>query len=364
MHVPPIYIGYVATLDDVASAAGVSKSVASRALTGDTRARMSDSTRARVLAAAAQLDYVPNARARALRQSRSGAIGLVVPDVNNSVFADMLAGVHLATAAGGTDVLLGQVDPPPAGAQQLSRLVREGRVDGILIQRREDFDDEMLAGVLRPDLPAITVNSRLPDRVGSVILDDQRGAALATEHLIGLGHRRIAFVSGTPTHDTARRRETGFVDAMQAADLNPEWIVSAGWEADAGARATEMLIHEHRLGAADGPTAVVVASVNAAVGALSTALRLGRKVPHDLSIIAINTTWVSNTVYPAISTVKMPLRRLGELAATMLLDHLGGAALADIVVTDPAPELLIRDTTAPPGLTAMRSTVSRRGRFR
>ena len=338
------------TLDDVARAAGVSKSVASRALTGDVRARMSEATRARVLAAAAELDYVPNARARALRQSRSGAIGLIVPDVNNAVFADMLAGVQDTTASHGTDVLLGQVDRPPAGTQQLSRLVREGRVDGLLIQRREDFDDAMLAAVLQSGVPAITINSRLPDRVGSVILEDQRGAAMATEHLIALGHRRIAFVSGTKTHDTARRRKSGYLDAMSAAGLTPEpaSVVDAGWEAEAGTRAIERLHREVSLGQTGGPTAVVVASVNAAVGALSTALRMGLRVPEDLSIVGINTTWVSNTVYPAISTVRLPLRRLGEVAATMLLDHLGGAALADVLIDDPAPELVVKETTAPP----------------
>ncbi len=341
---------FMGTLDDVARAAGVSKSVASRALTGDAKARMSDATRARILAAAAELDYVPNARARALRQSRSGAIGLIVPDVNNAVFADMLAGVHDATTRHGTDVLLGQVDPPPEGAQQLSRLVREGRVDGLLIQRREDFDNTMLAAVLRDDVPAITVNSRLLGRVGSVILEDERGAALATQHLIGLGHRRIAFISGTHTHDTAQRRKSGYRRAMADAGLTPEpsWMIDAGWESDAGAQALDTLHRDVELGKPGGPTAVVVASVNAAVGALFTALRLGLGVPDELSIVGINTTWVSNTVYPAITTVKLPLHRLGQVAATMLLDHLAGAELADLVIEDPAPELVIKETTAPP----------------
>ncbi|WP_040541039.1 LacI family DNA-binding transcriptional regulator [Mycolicibacterium vaccae] len=339
------------SLDDVARAAGVSKSVASRALTGDSRARMSASTRARVLAAAAELQYVPNARARALRQSRSGAIGLIVPDVNNAVFADMLLGVQEATARHTTDVLLGQVDPPPDGAQQLSRLVREGRVDGLLIQRREDFDDSMLTAVLQTGIPAITINSRVPDRVGSVILDDHRGAGTATDHLIALGHSRIAFISGTVMHDTARRREEGYRDSMSRAGLSaaPEWTVNAGWEADAGAWALEQLHRTSGLASPHGPTAVVVASVNAAVGALSAALRLGLDVPGALSIVGINTTWVSNTVYPAITTVRMPLRQLGAVAATMLIDHLGGRELADVVIEDPAPELLVRETSAPPG---------------
>ncbi|CKG95037.1 LacI family transcriptional regulator [Mycolicibacterium smegmatis] len=310
---------------------------------------MSEATRARVLAAADELNYVPNARARALRHSRSGTIGLIVPDVNNAVFADMFSGVQMAASGHSTDVLLGQIDAPPRGTQQLSRLVSEGRVDGVLLQRREDFDDDMLAAVLE-GVPAVTINSRVPGRVGSVILDDQKGGGIATEHLITLGHSRIAFISGTAIHDTAQRRKEGYLETLASAGLRSEaaWVVDAGWEADAGSAALNTLYRGANLGKPDGPTAVVVASVNAAVGALSTALRLGLRVPEDLSIVGINTTWVSDTVYPALTTVRLPLQRLGEVAADVLMEHLGGRALTDTVVTQPTPELLVRETTAPP----------------
>lgn len=342
-------MGNVGTLADVARAAGVSISIASRALSGDTRARMSEATRARILAAAEELNYVPNARARALRHSRSGTIGLIVPDVNNAVFADMFAGVQKAASGHATDVLLGQIDAPPRGTQQLSRLVSEGRVDGVLIQRREDFDDGMLTAVLE-GVPAVTINSRVPDRVGSVILDDELGSEIATEHLITLGHRRIAFISGTALHDTAQRRKEGYLRTLTNAGLRaePAWVMDAGWEADAGSAALDRLCRDAGLGSPDGPTAVVVASVNAAVGALSTALRRGMHVPEDLSIVGLNTTWVSDTVFPALTTVRLPLQRLGEVAANVLVEHLGGRALRDVVVTQPTPELLVRETTAPP----------------
>lgn len=312
---------------------------------------MSAATRARVLEAAADLDYVANARAQALRQSKSGAIGLIVPDVNNSVFAELLSGVQDATSRHNTDVLLGQIDPNDRPNRRLNRLVREGRVDGILIQRREDYDDQMLAELLRPSLPAITINSRVPSHIGSVILDDESGAKIATDYLISLGHRRIAMISGTTAHDSARRREDGFRAAMAAGGLAvlDKWVISAGWEAPAGAMAVQKLEGlTTGLGRADSPTALLVASVNAALGVLATVQRLGLHVPEDISILAINTTWVSETIHPRLSTVRMPLRELGSVAASALLEHLAGADLADIVVGEPRPELLIRDTTAPP----------------
>lgn len=336
----------MASLDDVARAAGVSKSVASRALSGDAGARMREETRARVRQIAADLAYVPNVRARAFRSSRSGAIGLIVPDVNNAIFSEVFSGVQEAAAPRGTDILLGQVDAPSDGARQLARLVREGRIDGLLIQRREDFDDAAFAEVLAPDVPAVTINSRLPSRAGSVVLDDERGAATAADHLIGLGHRRIAMISGSRHHDTARRREAGFLSALARAGLAPAGIIAAGWEADAGASAMARILSGT---SAEGrPSGIVVASANAAVGALSTALRAGVAVPGELSIVAINTTWVAATIYPALTTVDLPLRELGSRSATMLIDHLAGAALDDVVITEPAPRLHVRETTAAP----------------
>lgn len=334
----------MATLREVAEAAGVSKAVASRALTGDFRTRMSEETRRRVRAVAEELQYVPNHRSRALRFAKSGAVGLIVPDVNNAVFAEMLAGVQDRAGEAGMSVLLGQIDPPPAGRDQLRRLVAEGRVDGVLLQRREDFDDQRLREVLAGDPPVVLINSMLAGRAGSVVLDDVRGAATATRHLIDLGHEHIGHLAGVADHDTAVRRHHGFTETMRAAGLRvrPSWVERSGWEAPGGAAAvTRMMQRKTR------PTALVVSSVNAGIGALSALSRLGVRVPEDLSVVAINDTWVAETWAPALTTVRMPLRALGRRACGMLLDHLAGQRLGDVVVEEPAPELIVRESTRP-----------------
>jgi LacI family transcriptional regulator len=333
----------MASLNDVARAAGVSKSVASRALTGDSKARMREDTRLRVLEIAERLGYVPNRRAIALRFNRSGAIALIVPDPNNSVFAEMLAGIQHVAAPAGIDVLVGNVDFAPEGRDAMQRMIKQGRVDGILIQRREDFDDDELREVVPEDVPAVFVNRRLEGRAGSVILPDAEGTRLATEHLMDLGHRDIGFIGGSPIHDTAVRRRIGFEEALASRSLStrPEWVHEVGWEAPAGAAAVDAI-----LAGRDRPTALVVASVNAAVGALSQLQRANIQVPEEMSIVGLHTTWVSETIYPAITTVRMPLSRIGAAAAEMLLNHLDGAPLADITVDDPAPELLVRGTSA------------------
>lgn len=339
----PLDSAAVASLQDVAEAAGVSKAVASRALTGDSRARINDQTRKRILQAAKALSYVPSQRARALRLARTGAVGLIVPDVNNAVFAEMLGGVQDRARESGMSVLLSQIDPPPAGGDELREMVATGRVDGVLVQRREDFDDQMLNAVLAQNIPAVLINSKLPGRPGSVILDDIAGASLATQHLIDLGHTRIGHLAGSPVHDTAIRRHQGFCETMAAAGLKvrPSWVQRSGWEAPGGAEAARKL-----MAGRSRPTAVFVASANAGIGALSALARMGLLVPEDVSVIAMNDSWVAETWTPALTTVRMPLRRLGHHACAMLIDHLGGSAMTDVVVTDPPPELVRRASTA------------------
>ncbi|HEX6342361.1 LacI family DNA-binding transcriptional regulator [Umezawaea sp.] len=330
------------TLQDVADAAGVSRSVASRVLTGDSRARVSEATRTRVREAAEALRYVPSHRARALRFRRSGAVGLIVPDVTNAVFADMLGGVQDKAGEAGMSVLLGQVDPPPSGHGRLRELVAEGRVDGVLLQRREDLDDSALARVLGDDVPVVLINSRLPGRSGSVVLDDVAGARLATRHLVELGHERIGHLAGVPHHDTAVRRHQGYVETMAEAGLTiaPEWVVRAGWEAAAGAEAAHRILEAPRR-----PTALVVSSVNAAVGAVSALGRAGVRVPEDMSVVTVLDTWVAQAWNPALTTVRLPLRELGRAACGVLIEHLGGTPLRDLVVADPAPRLVLREST-------------------
>ena len=331
----------MARLKEVAQLAGVSPSVASRVLNNDAGARIHPDTRQRVLDAAKQLEYVPDHRARALRLSRAGAIALVVPEVNNAIFASLHAGVQEASLEHSSAVFLAQLvhDGP-----SLNRLIGNGRVDGVILQRSEGVDDDELRGSLSVDVPAVLFNTTLEGHTGSVSLDDRAAVVTAVEHLVALGHERIAFISGAEQHDAAARRRAAFDEVATARGLSrPEWVQPAGWEAPAGAAAMTAL-----LTGAERPTAVVVASTNAAVGALSAALAAGVDVPGELSIVTVHETWLAQFVSPALTTVAMPMHAAGLAAATMLFEHLGGAELHDLVVTDPAPELVARGSTAAP----------------
>jgi LacI family transcriptional regulator len=334
----------MARLKDVAQLAEVSLSVASRVLNNDEGARINAATRQRVIDAAAKLEYVPDHRARALRLSRAGAIALVVPEVNNAIFASLHAGVQEACTDSSTAVFLAQLGSPDEGRAPLHRLIGNGRVDGVILQRSEVYDDEALRALLSLDVPVVLFNSALEGHEGSVAMDDRASVQVALEHLRGLGHRSIGFISGAEKHDAAARRLAAFHEFTAGLGLTrPEWIQPAGWEAPAGSAAMDVLLRQ-----SERPTAVLVASLNAAIGALSSALAHGIRVPEDLSIMSVHDAWLAEYVTPALTTVAMPMHAGGHAAASMLLKHLSGEPLTDLVVTDPAPLVMARGSVAPP----------------
>jgi LacI family transcriptional regulator len=335
----------MARLKDVALLAEVSLSVASRVLNNDVGARINPATRQRVVDAAQQLNYVPDHRARALRLSRAGAIALVVPEVNNAIFASLHAGVQEACHERSTAVFLSQLGAPAEGHSALGGIIGNGRVDGVILQRSEQYSDEALRAAIQLDVPVVLFNSRLEGHTGSVALDDRASVAVALDHVAALGHRSVGFLSGAAQHDAAIRREKAFreLTVERGLETRDSWIQEAGWEAPAGAAAMA-----HLLDQPEKPTAVLVASLNAGIGALHSALAHGVSVPRDMSLMAIHDTWLATYSTPTLTTVAMPMHAAGRAAATMLLDHVSGAELSDIIIASPAPELMARESTAAP----------------
>ena len=184
-----------ATLRDVAKLAGVSISVVSRELNGDPVLRARGETRQRIQEAAKELGYTPSHAARSLRLARAFAIGLLVPDVTNPIYDRLIRGIDDAADELGYQVLLGRTERLETGSDFLRRLVGEGRVDGFLVQRRDETDAHEFAHLIEGRAPVVLVNSRGSQR-GSAVLDDAAGARLATEHLLELGHRDIALIGG------------------------------------------------------------------------------------------------------------------------------------------------------------------------
>jgi DNA-binding LacI/PurR family transcriptional regulator len=337
----------MATLSDVAARAGVSVSLASRVLNNAPDARASVETRERIRAAAEALGYRANSAARALKGSRTHVLAVVLPDLANSVYIDLLDAAEEEAARHGYLTLLARAEALLRDPEAIPRLVLEGRVDGVIVQTSDAMHPDALAALTSGSTPVIFVNSTHPHGAGSVSLDDEAGASVAAQHLLDLGHREIAFIGGLPSSMSAGRREAGFRETLSRAGVQlPETrITRRGYTAEQGATAIGDLLHAH-----DAPTAVVVANVNAAYGVLAELRRRRVSVPAEMSVIAIHESLTAENTWPPLTTVHMPLGAAGTAAVQALLARIESGEVRDIVVRAPAPHVRQRASTAAPGV--------------
>lgn len=325
---------------DVAAAAGVDASVVSRVLSGDDRLSIRDETRQRILETATRLNYRPNTAARTLKTARTMAIGMIVPDLANVNYATIAGGAEDRAARAGYTILVAS----GFATERLPDL--HGRIDGLLVGMATTETPRL--GDFGSGIPAILVNRREPCGIPSVTVDDEAGAALATEHLLAIGHREIGHVAGPQNADTGRRRLRGYERALEAAGVEPRdaLVVETSFDEAGGHVAATRL-----LGLTPRPTALFVGNVRAALGAMAAAGRLGLRIPDDVSIVGFHDAPFAAYLDPALTTVRMPLVEMGRQAADHLLTLIGGTTVDDLMVGTP-PELVVRASTAPPARSA------------
>lgn len=327
------------TLADVGAHVGVDTSVVSRVINNDPVLSIRDETRTRVLAAVRDLGYRPNAAARSLRTSHAGTVGLFLPDFANPVYAEIITGAEAAAAAQGYVLVTGSSSAAGVTTQTYLDLLGQGRVDGLLLAG-ESLTVEAQQALTAFGLPYLHLNRRMRGSRRFVILDDERAAGLAVEHLVGLGHRQIAHLAGPQGADTARRRRSGYLRAMKAARITPDegLTVSADYTPEGGVVGMTALMSKP-----PRPTAVVVANVASAIGALSAARALGIRVPVDVSVITIHDSPLATYLAPALTAVRMPLDQLGRRGVELLLSIPPDDPIEEIV-SGPI-ELKLRDST-------------------
>ncbi len=331
------------TISDVALRAGVSKGAVSFAL--NNRPGVSAGTRARILLAVDELGFTPSRAARALSSSRTFAFGLVLarrPEMlrADAFFPPFIAGVEQVIAPAGMSLMLRFV--PDAAAEKVAYTeLANGRVDGVIVTdiRRRDPRPALLTGL---GLPAVTLNrptKRLP--IAAVCMDDAPGVLAAMEHLIGLGHRRIAHVGGPRRylHVDSRRRQ--WATALAAAGLPPGPFLEADFTAAGGARATAQLLQAPPL-----PTAILYANDLMAAAGMAEVSRRGLRVPHDLSIIGFDDSELSAYLHPPLTTIRTDAFGWGQAAAKALLAQLAGEQVTDVHL--PAGVFVLRESTASP----------------
>ncbi|MFG2527971.1 LacI family DNA-binding transcriptional regulator [Streptomyces sp. NPDC048516] len=335
------------TIRGVAERAGVSKSLVSLVLQGSPR--VSEARRQAVLAAIEELGYRPNAAARSLAARRTHTVGVLLHDMRNPWFVEVLDGLNSLLQAHGLRMLMIDARLDRRAGQDFAHTFQELRVDGIVIVGTLP-DTGGLAEVAErlPTVIAGNHEPRLP-RVDLVANDDERGARLATEHLIALGHRRIAHIAGAGQVGELRRR--GFEAAIRSHGLSASAVVESGdGTEEGGYRAAVRLLHPSRATghpAPERPTAVFAFNDISGVGALSAAQELGLDVPADLSLVGYDNTYLARIRHLWLNSVNNASHEVGRRAARCLLDRMErpDAPAGQQLVP---PELEIRGSTAPP----------------
>jgi len=330
------------TIRDVARLAGVHPSTVSRALhRADLPLR--PETRRKVQAAVERLEYRPSAIARGLRLRRTRTLGMLLPDITNPFFPPIIRGAEEAARGRGYELVLCNTDDSPERETALLRLLGERQADGVLVATSR-MADATVAGVRRERLPFVLVNRG--SRVGadySVEVDNERAAATVIAHLVGLGHRRIAHIAGPLSTTTGAERAAGYRDSMRAYGLAaPEDLVAEAeaYSEVAGRAAAARLF-------ATGATAIFAANDLLVLGALRAAREAGIRVPSDISLVGVNDIPLVGLIDPPITTMHVPQREMGAIAASMLIALLEG---------EPVPRrhvrlettLVVRGSTATP----------------
>ncbi len=325
------------SIKTLAEKAQVSPSTVSRALRDDPRVRAE--TRRRVQALAKELGYVPSQVARSLVLRRTQTLGVVVTSVADPYVAQVLAGLEETAEAAGYTLLLVTSNAQAERELQAIESLRQRQVDGLVLisSRAGELLDQLLPEL---DVPVVLVNNREHQgaNVHTVYSDTAAGARLATDHLLELGHRRIAYVGGPPGYSAGERR-AGFLRALRAAEIQVDHrlLLPGMGEPDDGRRALSWVLDL-------GATAVVCYNDLTALGMLAAAAETGVAVPDQLSVVGIDNLPFGNLSVPRLTTVDQEMAELGRRAGRLLLDVLAGHAGEDVVLQS---RLIVRESTGP-----------------
>ncbi len=335
------------TLDDLARELDVSISTVSRALTRPEI--VAPATLERVLAAVKAHRFQPNGIARSLRTRTTPTIGIVVPDISNWFFGLLVKAVGEVTKAAGYAMLICDSDEDPDGEAHALEVLR-GRQVGI-INCPTGADGKLWRAAVRSGTPLVELDRQSGlAGVDSVTLDDLGAAAMAVDHLVGLGHRRIATVAGPEHLSNGRLRLAGLRDALtrHGLDLPGSHVRRGDFREESGYRGIKELLDQR-----PAPTAVFVANSEMTGGAVAALRELGVRVPRDVSLIGFDDARWACYVDPPLTTIRHPTEEMGRRAGELLLariQHPEAPSRPQRIVF--APRLMVRNSTAPPAETS------------
>lgn len=327
-------------IDDVAAAAGVSIKTVSRVMNDEPGVR--PETRERVREAMEALNYRPSMPARSLAGRRSSLLGLVYDNPSaNYVFAVQSGAIAKCREADLRLFVQSCNDLGSRTVEEVMAMVEQTHVDGLVVTPPLSEDPQLIAAL---DAGGVAYVRIAPDRrrhgAPCVVMDDEAAAREMTEHLLRLGHRRIGFVEGHPAHTSSRERRAGYEAAMAAARL-PRGPVEQGYnDVASGCEAGRRL-----LSGSERPTAIFASNDDMAAGVIQAARGLGLDVPREISVAGFDDSQIATIVWPALTTIRQPIRAMAATAVGLLIDMVRGRDAP--AVTELAHELVHRESAAP-----------------
>jgi LacI family transcriptional regulator len=325
------------TIKTIARAAGVHPSTVSRALAPHSAAHIRDDTIKRIKDLADSLGYEPNPWARSLRTKRSLTVGLVLPRLTDFL-AQMFEGAEDRAREHGYQPVTASTRDNEKEERRVITAMLERRVDGLIIATsaaKSPFLDELA----RRQVPFQLLN-RTSGGHPAVSVDDELGGYWATKHLLGRGHRRVGFVAGPRQFSSPAMRMRGFERAHKEAGLSvdPALVMESGFDPASGAAAASVL-----LSLPDPPTALFAVNDSVAIGVLAAARDLCLRIPEDLAVVGFNDNEISQMLAVPLSSVAIPLEKMGRLAVDLLIEQIKGSPGRSEVLL---PRLVARASSA------------------
>jgi LacI family transcriptional regulator len=307
-------------LKDVAAHVGVHYSTVSRALDPATAHRITDEVRTRIQAAAVELNYRHNSAAVSLRTNCSKTVGIIVPDITNSLFGLIIKGIDSVCSKQDYVALIGNTDNNPENERKLIGTFLARGVEGLIVASALR-EDEAISALADDGTPIVTVNSHVDDdTVSSVGYNVRSSIGALVKHLVELGHRRIAFVSGPPTWSTAEERLAAYkywIERTKAVASDDLIVYSEEYCEDEGARCTELLLRSKV-----GFTALMGANDLLAFGAIDALQRYGLECPADVSVTGFNDIPMARRWTPPLTTIRVDPFKAGREAAEILFSDM------------------------------------------
>lgn len=335
----------MATIMDVAREAGVSRSTVSRVL--NNRGEVDAETLARVNAAITKLDYFPNASARALAKQKTETIGVMLADLSDPFYEQIIGGIQqIADQHKYSVAFYNSRDDLTDHGNIVASAIRGNRVDGLLIVGSSTRDANLIQGLIATGLPVALIERNVENpHVPCVVCDNVQGAKVATEHLIKLGHRRIACIAGKLDYQSGLDRLIGFraACAKHYVVVDDGLIVAGRFQNNGGYTAMLQLMQmEHR------PTAVFACNDMMAIGAIRAASELGIRIPEDVAIVGFDDIQFASMIHPQLTTMSQPLFAMAARATKQLIDAMSrknSKGTSDFVVSEKqvfSAELIVR----------------------